>query len=171
MFKHRHYGRIVMIWAMLAGIPIIWMDLGGWPGKILSYAQLMVMTGGMLMSMRHRTAGLCEKCIEHMPLDGAEQAQKRQGALKTMHVLWQGRGQNMVWFLIGVVLLATAGAFAPAGVLRHMADSVMMLPLVALFIGYHVHERLQPWCPFCHWGNGGEEEPSPEITPSSPVLA
>jgi hypothetical protein len=168
-FKHRHYGRLVVIWAMIAGIPITWLDLTGWPERITSYVQILVMATGIILNMRHRTGALCNQCIQQMPLDGAEQAEKRHKVLKTLHALWEG--QRMLWFLLVIMALIFAGTYAPDGALRHTADSFSLLPLVVLFIAYHIHERLQLWCPFCHWGNGGEEEPSPQVTPSSPVTA
>lgn len=164
--KHRHYGRLVVIWAMLAGIPLVWLDLEGWVGKTLSTVQLFVMMGGILMLFQHGRGPLCEKCIDQMPLNGQEKAAQRRGVLKAMHTLWDGH--NLLWFMLVIIALSFASVFIPSEVLRHTADTIMSLPLVLLFMGYHVHERLQPWCPFCRWGRGDEDEESPAPTPAQP---
>ena len=45
-----------------------------------------------------------------------------------------------------------------------------MLPLVTMALTV-VHRRIEPWCPYCGWGRGGDDEDTPEPTPDPDVAA
>lgn len=53
----------------------------------------------------------------------------------------------------------------PGGAWYHPVALLLGLPANALIaaadLGERRHQKLYPWCPYCYWDNGSEQEPAP----------
>jgi hypothetical protein len=66
------------------------------------------------------------------------------------------------------VILAFYGSKLPAPALMETIPFGILLGMnAALAYVMSIHRPLQPWCPQCHWDDGGDEEPAPEPVPPS----
>jgi len=113
---------------------------------------------------------LCEPCQAKMPLDPAAHAVKRARMLRAIHWLSTpvgGRRRSVSRGLLLFIALLAVGILLPSGPWGSLGDSAM---IDGFFYSWILmsrgHQRLQPWCPQCRWGDGGEKEPSPEPAPS-----
>lgn len=113
---------------------------------------------------------LCEPCQTKMPLDPAGHAVKRAKMLRAVHWLWVpvgGRRFSMSRGLLLYLLLFVVGFVLPSGPWWQIGNSAVADGFFyGMIIMSRGHQRLQPWCPQCRWGDGGEEEISPEPAPS-----
>ena len=108
---------------------------------------------------------LCLRCAQATPLDGQAEATRRQRALAALHWLKDGRrGLAIGWVTTGMF-------FAPAlvGLTFGKVPGLWIASLTAFaywivesFL-YLRHLPVEPWCPQCHWDDGGDEEESPII--------
>jgi hypothetical protein len=126
--------------------------------------------GAIYASARHDRR-LCEACIRDMPLNGEERAAKEIWYLRTAH------GRNLRKIFVRCVLPYLALAmFCRFGIdLKYPWSNLVGEGVTVLLLLMNVvvakHRRLQPWCPFCHWNDGGSgaAEPSPDPDPSAKV--
>ena len=49
--------------------------------------------------------------------------------------------------------------FAP-GTFGRLAWALVQSSMIFLILAYSTHRRLQPWCPWCREGGGGDDEPA-----------
>lgn len=91
---------------------------------------------------------LCEQCMSAMPLDGPQRAQHRAGRLRACHAM-QSRTATLCRFamLAGGILAAKPWSMV-------LMDVLFVAAAVDEFL-LATHRPLQPWCPQCHWGDGG----------------
>ncbi|WP_055587153.1 hypothetical protein [Peterkaempfera griseoplana] len=144
-----HRANRALPWIFLAKSPVPWLGVTG-----LSTAAAALMVAAVVADFLH-SRGLCEHCVNAMPLDGPAAAERRLPVLRAAH----HRGR----ILLAAVVCFTAGFFLPA----HSAalNAVLSATDVLLAVSIHsgtTHNRLYPWCPFCHRGGGGGD---PVVTP------
>jgi hypothetical protein len=109
---------------------------------------------------------LCERCIRDAPALGPERSVKRWKPL-----LWLFHRKLL--FAIVFFLVCMNVGWAILGYKNEPRWQVLLGGLVLLSVALSwltlfQHRRLQPWCPYCHWDEGGEEEASP-VLPAHPV--
>jgi hypothetical protein len=117
---------------------------------------------------RHQQAGLCEQCAKDTPLDPQKAVNQRMRWLKLTHKLFDTKWRRVVGLLpLGIALAGwvTIGWFHLGWITAPLFWAAMLGPAVLV----RIHNPLQPWCPFCHWDDGGDEEPSPEPTPDPSI--
>ncbi|PZM90129.1 MAG: hypothetical protein DIU79_14525 [Actinobacteria bacterium] len=153
----------------LAGYPVTWpMTIAG----ITAFVAL-------LIAIHTHDSRLCLRCIATMPLNGAERAQRYRRVLRAVHL---GREPLPHLRIAGVPVLmplplylmaaaAVEAILAKAGLDGTYALTVIhtllfTAPLALSMLALSLHDRLQPWCPYCRWGRGGdgpvEEAPDPD---------
>jgi hypothetical protein len=118
---------------------------------------LVVVAGSMFVHGRR----LCEPCIARMPLDGQEKAARWERHLATFHFLidqpWRLVVAAAVWIGAGYVLDPLIGG---------PGANVVLYSLVIWWVWSTLrHEKVEPWCKRCGWGEDGDEEWVPESTP------
>lgn len=145
--------------------------LVSWPA-LVTMGVLVVVLLGVFRAEDVHDRTLCEACAELTPLNGPLYAERKNRRLRLWD--WRRRRRNALATL-AVTLVATLctvlGSFHIEPTARDIANLVSGLLLLALVpsgIYYNVacdsHRVLQPWCPLCHWGDGGGRfrEPSPD---------
>jgi hypothetical protein len=119
-----------------------------------------------LVSIQHQvTARLCIRCMEEVPVDASERAQRQHLWLRIQHM----SGKTML--IILAVLLAPpwlASAFLD---LSERGQSLLGLGLdvwtFSLMYSMWLHHRLRPWCPYCRrWDDDGDAEWVPDPVPA-----
>jgi hypothetical protein len=108
---------------------------------------------------------MCERCISDAPvLDPATPLSRWKWAL------WFEHQKTL---RLSAPLLYLAWTFS-AGWRPHeqgwqtAGDIASLVLLAAIWLITWQHLRLQPWCPYCHWGRGGYHEAVPPI-PAQPT--
>ena len=89
-----------------------------------------------------------------MPLNAAEQAGRYQRRFWMAHT---GAEQR---FLIPYLVVLLGSNFFP-GTTGRIAWAAIQSSMIYLILSYSTHRRLQPWCPWCSDGGGGEEREDP----------
>jgi hypothetical protein len=110
--------------------------------------------------MRRHDRGLCEHCMASMPLNASE------AAVRYQRRFWLAHTGSEMRFVIPylAVLIGLGFATTPVGVVAWvLAQTTMIYAILA----YSTHRRLQPWCPWCSNGGGGQDETvTPDPLPS-----
>lgn len=108
--------------------------------------------------MRQHDRRLCEQCAGEMPLDPAARAQKLHNRFWTAHTGAEPR------FLVPYTVVLIGSNFATTSIGR-AGWAVMQLSMVYLILSQRTHRTLQPWCPWCSDGGGGQkvDEPPPVV--------
>lgn len=161
--RYGHYGYVILAtMALTLAVLGLFVDERH-PSTLMRVQSAGVVAFGYLalyMNSRMHYQHLCEVCAERMPLNGNDAATKYRRALRITHMF--GENRRRAFQLIGVIW-----AYIIASVLLHsgLFDKITQIPLTlaagVLLLSIHVHYMLQLWCPWCHWGDGGREEPSP----------
>lgn len=123
-----------------------------WPGTAFWTAWLVTIMADLQC---HRWQ-LCERCISHAPALNPQAAVDRW-----RRALWLSHRQRL---LMGLMATSVALIFISATGHQpwHYAIDVLALVILAgVTVTRYEHGRLQPWCPYCHWGDGGGEEVAP----------
>lgn len=153
--------RAAWLWATVA---ILTVPSDIWPhSTVLRWATVPVVAVGFWLwhaQKRHGMA-LCPRCADTVPLDGAAAATRRARTLRWTHTSFHPRVQ----FAYGVVLLGLAVLSLIATSLPALFFYWMCLSCATTSWLLSVHQPLQPWCPQCHWGRGGNEETVPDPVP------
>jgi hypothetical protein len=50
-------------------------------------------------------------------------------------------------------------------IIGRLAFNLSFLEIAVMMHVEITHRLLEPWCPYCDWGEGGDHEPAPEPTP------
>ena len=104
---------------------------------------------------------LCERCIAASPLDPQKQVDKWKPALWASHSPW-----ILTLPLIGVVaIFIKSSSYSLPWIALHVFGMILIFLTT---IPERAHRKLYPWCPYCHWGDGGDEEIVPDV-PVSPL--
>jgi hypothetical protein len=106
--------------------------------------------------MRKHDRRLCEHCMASMPLNAAEKA------IKLHRRFWMAHTGSEKRFLIPYIVVLIGSNFA-MGTIGRAFWAVMQASMIYLIISNTTHRRLQPWCPWCSDGGGGEERE--DVTP------
>jgi hypothetical protein len=111
------------------------------------------------LAMRRHDRRLCEQCMAAMPLNPAEEASRYRRRFWTAHTAFDRR--FLVPYL--VVLIGSNFATTPVG---KIGWAIVQSSMVYLIASHATHRRLQPWCPWCSDGGGGEHvEETPPVLP------
>jgi hypothetical protein len=107
---------------------------------------------------------LCLRCIAESPADPARVVETRRPWLRLFHSATTASGVAVL------VVVAAVGVVAGLMIRPGWGDLVLVLPLVTMALTV-VHRRIEPWCPYCGWGRGGDDEDTPEPTPDPDIAA
>lgn len=168
-----HYWLRLMVGYDIVTAPLLW--LHGITFEAVSVVTVLPAVLLIMHGLRHEVK-LCEPCGTKIPLDGQAAAAGRRRTLRAVHWLSRRHGFSMPRLRLSfqanrntlLILAWVAGSyFLPTGpwwgVLGAIVVDTYFCSTIPL---YRIHQRLQPWCPQCHWGDGGDEEISPEPAPS-----
>lgn len=102
---------------------------------------------------------LCERCIAATPLD-------TQAAVDRWRpVLWWNHQPGWRFTTLGASVAVSLWIAGQA----HLAWWAWVLVVAGLssygffFLSSLLHRRLYPWCPYCRWDDGGDEEVPPDV--------
>lgn len=153
-----HHASAVLIGAIVA---VVGMGIFPPPGVFaftMPIALLLVVVLAWLL-MRQHDRRLCEQCVMSMPLNPAERA----GRLKRR--FWMAHTGSEPRFLIPYLVVLISSNFATSTIGR-AGWALMQLSMVYLIMSNSTHRRLQPWCPWCSEGGGGDEvKDTPPVIP------
>lgn len=163
-----HYWIQLLVGFDIVSAPLLWLH-HSWFSVVVNCVVVVPATLLLLHGMAHEVK-LCEPCAAKTPLDGHGAAVKRARTLRTVH--WTaapvgGRRFSVPRGLLLYVALLASGFVLPSGPWWGVGDSAVIDGVFyGWIVAWRVHQRLQPWCRQCHWGDGGEEEFVPEPDPS-----
>jgi hypothetical protein len=146
------------------------------PVIVLRIIAFVTLTGVFLLLWTRRYHGLtlCPLCAIATPLNGPEKARDRAAILQWAHRMYSRR-YSLIYALIIVTYLGLFYFLLKVGRLGPLSNLPLDLFFVTGFVEAYVmsvHRPLQPWCPQCHWDDGGDQEPSPDpVPPSGAVVA
>jgi hypothetical protein len=148
---------------LLMGSIVIAVALGLYPlPGILSFTVPVALVAVVLMSwmlMRQHDRRLCEQCVMSMPLNPSEKA------LRLKRRFWMAHTGSEPRFLIPYLVVLVSSNFATSTVGR-IGWAAVQLTMVYLILSQSTHRKLQPWCPWCSDGGGGEEvDETPPVLP------
>lgn len=139
-----------------------------WLPNLPRIANALITVGvlGVLFASFQHTRELCERCIGRVPLDPTAAVNRSRPALKAVH-------RNKV-LIIPIVVFVLAGMVLPEhSWWAHLFNSLAMGSCLTANVCTGRHRLLEPWCPFCHRGDGDDnaELPAPTGGTSKPVPA
>lgn len=117
---------------------------------------------------RHHNENLCTRCARVIPLDPEAEVRRWRLLLRAHH----SKVLSLVlmisiasWVVIGIMVWR----YQDWGWPGYLLDTAVLLAASAFWAGIFKHRRLEPWCPFCHWDDGGskeaaEPEPDPAVS-------
>lgn len=148
-----------LFWLAGAGVSL-WTALIGDLGYI-SVALTLALLVSIFAGWKH-SRSLCERCAKNTPLD-TDAAIERDGHwLQWAH--WHAdHVRKATLIFLGLIILESV----PIKLLSLMTEVALNVLLGALVYCHLKHRVLQPWCPWCRWDGGGDEEASPVPTPPS----
>jgi hypothetical protein len=110
--------------------------------------------------MREHDRRLCEQCVHEIPLNPAEHAKRYQRRF------WMAHTGSEPRFLGPYLIVLVSSNFATSGIGR-VGWALVQLSMVYLILSQATHRKLQPWCPWCRDGGGGEEvDETPPVLPN-----
>jgi hypothetical protein len=148
-----------LLMASIVGVVVL--GLYPLPG-VFAFTMPVALFGVVLLSwvlMRQHDRRLCERCVLSMPLNPSEQAGRYRRRF------WMAHTGSEPRFLIPylVVLISSNFATSPIG---RIGWALIQLSMVYLILSQSTHRRLQPWCPWCNGGGGGEDvDETPPVLP------
>lgn len=135
------------------------LDLNTWLDLATFGAPLMVLFLFTDVVHQWHVYALCPVCARKVPLDPPVKIAEKRRRLRSLH--WLADRPKIVkyaqWFMLALCLV-------PWGVGR-VAWIALMGVFATLVYLENVHRPLQPWCPQCHWDDGGDEEFVPDPDP------
>lgn len=156
MWAGHYHERIILAAIALA----IADDLSGRPAILAAAVAVMFVAwfAAFLFGAQRHDRSLCERCISEAPTlnpQGAVERWKR--------MLWAFHQKRANIILLGIVLAWIIGStqFRHEPLWARGLDAAGMVVLGYSYVRDRVHRRLYPWCPYCHWGDGGDEEVAP----------
>ena len=109
--------------------------------------------------MRKHDRHLCEQCAQSMPLNPAAQATRLRRRFWMSHTGAEPR------FLVPYLIVLISSNFATTPIGR-IGWALIQLSMIYLILSQSTHRRLQPWCPWCSDGGGGEHvDDTPPVLP------
>lgn len=119
-------------------------------------------------SFHQNAARLCVRCMEEVPANAAEIAERRRWAL-WFHHRHDLRPLSSFGLLVGVLAVGIIGGAKFGG--TFFGEVVCYIPndvfLFSLIYSVWIHHRLRPWCPYCRgWDDDGPAELVPDPDPA-----
>lgn len=123
-------------------------------------------------SVRHDRSMMCIKCMQNMPCNGGEQAQKKIKSLIVFHFFSQSLMRAIFIEIAALVLYSILNrAHIYFG---NNSNSYITIGNIIFWTYIYIvekinwtHHQLRPWCPYCKdWGWGDsiiEPDPSPTL--------
>lgn len=145
---------LIVALAQIAGHLIYGAD--GPPGVITWPLTLAVVFVAVGHALHH--AILCGICMAKSPLDGAAEAERRDGRLRSYHSVRLSVVLVAICFLVPISHLLFD---YPPLVMALLMDSTMLLGAVMFHVNL-VHRLLSLWCPYCPRHGGGDDD---EVVP------
>jgi hypothetical protein len=134
------------------GRPHGWLTLAN---VVLTIAWLFI----LLVAGPHHNRRLCERCAQATPLDP-------EAAARRWHLAFMVTHSKVVKFiplmLVLAVIVVTHGVKGQP-LWEYLLNSAILIPVFLVYLTAWQHTRLQPWCPFCQWGQGGDHEDAPDV--------
>jgi hypothetical protein len=110
--------------------------------------------------MREHDRRLCERCVLEIPLDPAEQAKRYRRRF------WMAHTGSEPRFLVPYLIVLISSNFATSTIGR-VGWALIQMSMAYLILSQSTHRKLQPWCPWCRDGGGGEEvDDTPPVLPN-----
>jgi hypothetical protein len=110
--------------------------------------------------MRQHDRSLCETCVHSMPLNPAARANRMQ------HRFWMAHTGAEPRFLLPYMVVVIGSNFAATSPVGKAGWALVQLSLIYLVLSQSTHRKLQPWCPWCREGGGGEDvDETPPVLP------
>jgi hypothetical protein len=103
--------------------------------------------------MRRHDRSLCEHCVAAMPLNPSELAVRYRTRFWMSHAGAEPR------YILPYLAVLIGSNFA-TGTFGRLAWAIVQSSMIFLILAYSTHRRLQPWCPWCREGGGGDDEPA-----------
>jgi hypothetical protein len=119
---------------------------------------LMAFVVATWFAMRHHDRRLCEACMATMPLNAAERA------IKLRRRFWMAHTGSERRFLIPYLVVLIGSNFAMGDPVGKTFWVLMQSSMIFLILSNTTHRRLQPWCPWCSDGGGGQDK-SDDVAP------
>lgn len=164
--SHPWHGRVAEWWGhfapellMVSILGVIAVGIHPLPGALTYTGPLALMTFVLAswLLMRRHDRRLCELCAASMPLNPSALAVRYQRRFWTAHTGSQRQ------YLLPYLVVLIGSNFAP-GLVGRIFWAAMQSTMIYLILSYSTHRRLQPWCPWCSDGGGGDEREDP-VTP------
>lgn len=159
-------------WIWLSVIPLFYLTnprliLGEnppfWPSLLLALPTALVLAIAIMVDYWHVYA-MCPVCARKVPIDPEAKIKKHHWKLATIHWAAEKHAKTYSRVSWGLIILSFVPHFG-----LHIVGFILVF-LLRAFMGWMliVHYPLTPWCPYCRgrWGDGGEEEKTPNPDPS-----
>lgn len=155
-----HYSTTLLLGAVAASVAddatgqsvgaVEWIAAVAWIAWIVAF----------MSDMGRHQERLCERCIAASPLDPQAEVTRWKPVLRAHHA----RGATVAVLAAIVAWDFAGGFFFPHPAAWALAlDALASVVLGASYVVTWQHRRLYPWCPFCHWDEGGAHEVSPDV--------
>jgi hypothetical protein len=149
-----HHGGHILMVSILAAVAVVVFPLPA--DSVASFGVPMVLFAvviGAWLLMRRHDRSLCERCLHTMPLDAAATAQRRHRRFAVVHL---GENRRVVIGYMVLLLGSNALLFLGSTPARLLWAGIQC-SMVYLVLAHSTHRSLQPWCPWCSDGGGGED--------------
>jgi hypothetical protein len=143
-----HWGAGILIASTVAAIGLGVRPLpAGTPIALLVPLLLVTLLVFSWIRMREHDRRLCEFCVQSMPLDAAEIAERMHRRFSVAHL-----GQRRELVLLYMTILVGSNGLLLAGTIGHFVWALVQASMIYLVLAYSGHRRFQPWCPQCRGG-------------------
>lgn len=119
------------------------------PPRWIAATVTLLLFAALYANLKH-DGELCERCIAHMPLDPQTAVDKHRKQLRTHHRLSRV-------FAAGLTLTVIGDVLPQHWIAAKALASSSTVVFLGLFYVIAVHNRLQPWCPFCPRDEGDDD--------------
>lgn len=139
--------------------------LAHWPvlSRLVGVAWVLWLFDLMIVDKSYHDARLCERCIAATPLNPEAAAERWDRCLQLEH---SGFRMSLVLFTVVGLNLWIQTYHDWIG---YLTDALVLMSIVVVYGAEYAHRRLYPWCPYCHWRDGGDPEYVPEHDPDPGV--
>jgi hypothetical protein len=108
--------------------------------------------------MRAHDRSLCERCASDIPLNPGQRAKRLRRRF------WMAHTGSEPRFLVPYFVVLVTSNFATS-TFGHVCWALIQASMIYLILAQRTHRQLQPWCPWCRDGGGGQgvDEPPPQL--------
>lgn len=157
----------VPIAVVLAALGAVWMTLVPDESRWNTWIGLAMIAVVVWWSLQLAFHGgrMCLDCAADVPLDPQVTVDRRRRRLAAFHWFYASARWHR-YTLTAVTVALVSGHFA--GPVGWWLSGLAYFPLIVDAVLITTHHKLTPWCPLCRrgWGDGGDEEPSPDPEPA-----